>query len=63
MACEETLTLLRGHQGDDTAWGTVLLCREELEDLKGDLKQHRRDVCKHYKQQKQEYTLRKLAET
>ncbi len=63
MACGETLSLLRGHQGDDGGWGAVLLCREELDDLRNDLKLHRRDVCKHYKHQKQEYNLRKMSET
>ncbi len=43
--------------------GGVLLCREEIEDLRADLTRHRRDVCKHYIQQREEYKLRKLSET
>jgi hypothetical protein len=57
------MSLLRAHLSDDEAWGRVLLCREEIDDLRADLTRHRRDVCKHYIQQREEYKLRKLSET
>ncbi len=61
-ACEETLSLLRAHESDHEQWGRVLLCREEIEDLRADLTSHRRDVCVHYLKQREEYKLRMIGE-
>jgi hypothetical protein len=60
QACEETLSLMRAHSGVGDEWGRVLLCREELESLRMDLKRHTRDTCRHYKRQSDEYKLRML---
>lgn len=62
-ACEETLSIVTAHDGPQDGWGSVLVCREEIEDLIADLRRHRRDMCAHYLAQRQEYVLRKLNST
>jgi hypothetical protein len=60
LACEDTLSIITAHVEAERGWGRVLLCREEIDDLRDDLKRHRRDTCNHYKAQREEYLLRKL---
>lgn len=57
-ACGETVSIILVHAKSLDDWGKTVLCRDQLEDLTSDLKAHRRDICRHYKDRKLENLLK-----
>jgi hypothetical protein len=58
--CDESLHLVRGHENEESAWGSIILSEDQLRCLSGSLKAHRGKACKHFAALKHELTLAML---